>query len=351
MNIKWTYETCYQEALKYTAFKDFQKLSGGAYFAALRNKWLKNFTWLEKRRGPWTFEEIKKIINDNYILYSVDLEQKYPNVYAAACRNKWIKMLGLKHKYKTSKYTFEDAMKIALKYKYIKDFRAKNKSLYGVSVKNGWMDNFVWFERNLNPYVADRDCCYMYINEDKKIVYVGRTIHKEQRDYDHRTSHNSNVKKYFTKYGCEVPKPIYYMDCAQFPVEYGLMIEDKLVQWFKDNGWTVLNRAKTGIKCGAIGGIRKKWTKAKLDAAAEECNYDLTIFVNKYRSGYRAMRDMGYNPGFVLKKKPNGYWNNKERCEEAAKKCRNRGEFGQRYSMAYLHSKNNGWLEEFFPKK
>ena len=46
-------------------------------------------------------------------------------------------------------------------------------------------------------------------------------------------------------------------------------------------------------------------------------------------------------------KKPDGYWNNKERCEEVAKTCRNRSEFSKKYLSAYLYSKNNGWLNDF----
>lgn len=46
-------------------------------------------------------------------------------------------------------------------------------------------------------------------------------------------------------------------------------------------------------------------------------------------------------------KKPDGYWNNKERCEEAAKNCRNRREFSRKYLSAYNYSKNNKWLNDF----
>lgn len=53
-------------------------------------------------------------------------------------------------------------------------------------------------------------------------------------------------------------------------------------------------------------------------------------------------------------KKPDGYWNNKERCEEVAKTCRNRREFSYKFVSAYHHSKINGWLNDFdkyFDKK
>ena len=48
-----------------------------------------------------------------------------------------------------------------------------------------------------------------------------------------------------------------------------------------------------------------------------------------------------------LNRKPRNYWNNKERCEEAAKTCRNRAEFQDKYSAAFAQAKKSGWLEDF----
>lgn len=43
---KWTYIKTYKEAMKYKYPVDFKKNSPGAYAAACRNKWLKDYTWL-----------------------------------------------------------------------------------------------------------------------------------------------------------------------------------------------------------------------------------------------------------------------------------------------------------------
>ena len=50
---------------------------------------------------------------------------------------------------------------------------------------------------------------------------------------------------------------------------------------------------------------------------------------------------------FFIKHKPDGYWDNKEHCEEAAKTCRNRGNFQKKFSQAFKCSKENGWLKDF----
>lgn len=47
---KWTYNKCYKEAEKYKYPVDFKRGSSGAYAAACRNGWLKDYTWLIRRR-------------------------------------------------------------------------------------------------------------------------------------------------------------------------------------------------------------------------------------------------------------------------------------------------------------
>lgn len=50
-------------------------------------------------------------------------------------------------------------------------------------------------------------------------------------------------------------------------------------------------------------------------------------------------------PNFV-KRKPNGYWDNKDLCFQEAKKYRNLSEFGKKCYGAYKKSKENGWINE-----
>ena len=349
-NNVWTYEKAKAEAAKYKSTKDFRTKSPLAYNAAVRMKWIKECVWLKKANHSWTYEEIKKIIQDNNIIYSVDLEHQFLNAYATAVRHKWLKKLGLKHKLH-SPYTYKEAYKVAKRYKTVKDFRSDNEALYIRCTKNKWIDTFDWLARDTSCYAADKDCCYMYLNEDLKIVYVGRTIHPLTRYLDHKNGRNSKVKQYFNEYGVELPEPIYYMNGAKFPVNYGLMIEDKLVKWFKENRWTVLNKAKTGTRSGALGGARKKWTEARIRKAAEECNFDYTVFSQKYGRAYSVYIKKNYSIPFIQRKRPNKYWNSKENCIEAASKCKNRAQFSKKYSQAYKISKDNGWLYEFFGKK
>ena len=66
---KWTYENCVKESKKYTYLSEFMINSASAYTTACHNKWLKDFTWLLRKRMPpnyWTeekcYNEAKKYI-------------------------------------------------------------------------------------------------------------------------------------------------------------------------------------------------------------------------------------------------------------------------------------------------
>lgn len=56
---KWNYETCYQEALRYTSRNSFKKGCGSAYTKALNKKWINDYTWFIqtiKPNGYWSYE-------------------------------------------------------------------------------------------------------------------------------------------------------------------------------------------------------------------------------------------------------------------------------------------------------
>ena len=75
----WTEAKCYEEASRYSEMKSFRTQSEEAYNAALKHKWLKNYTWLsykidvskpKKKRQSYTQDEIieklRSIFGDRY---------------------------------------------------------------------------------------------------------------------------------------------------------------------------------------------------------------------------------------------------------------------------------------------
>ena len=61
--VKWTKETTYEEARKYSTMRDFRENSAGAYSAASKHRWLKDYIWLEKETTePYTFKYFAEVV-------------------------------------------------------------------------------------------------------------------------------------------------------------------------------------------------------------------------------------------------------------------------------------------------
>lgn len=100
---KHTYETCYNEAKKYTTMLDFYNLGKGSYIVAYREGWIKDYYWLErdrKERGYWN---------------------NYENCYNEA-----------------------------LKYTTRVEFRYNSSRAYYSSLNHKWIDDFTWLKRTKN---------------------------------------------------------------------------------------------------------------------------------------------------------------------------------------------------------
>lgn len=89
--VKWNYERCKEESLKYKTRPEFYKKSSGAYRAAKKNGWLDDYIWLKKTYGIWTYD---------------------------TC--------------------LQESLKYTSRWK----FRLGSSGAYGVSWRNGWLDEF-----------------------------------------------------------------------------------------------------------------------------------------------------------------------------------------------------------------
>ena len=148
---KWTEKTCYQEAQKYERRGDFAKLSPGAYEVARRNGWLDNYFWfkeIQKPNGYW---------NNYDNCYNAALQCKnkseFSNKFNRACviakQNNWIKdytWLNKKRQAHNKKWDYDSTFKEAQKYKSRTEFKRNANGAYHVARANGWLDLYVWFE-------------------------------------------------------------------------------------------------------------------------------------------------------------------------------------------------------------
>lgn len=297
---KLSYENCYNRAKKFQTIKDFCKQDHSAYQKALREGWITDFTWLS---------------------YS-----QLPSGY----------------------WTYETCYEEAKKYTTLSDYVKNAIGAYVKSVKNGWNKDYTWLKRaeisTKNEYVI-----YMYENTEKKSVYVGLTKdlkrrHKQHHDGEkkHGVMVYDNVHKYFESIGEEVPEPIIlqsdiYANEAQ---EY----EQFYIEYFKDEGLNVINKAKGG----SLGGGGKLWTKETCHK--EALKYKTKVEFRKNALGaFVAAKKNGWIDDYTwleTTQKPSGYWIY-ERCYNEALKYQTLRDFIKNGGGAYGAAKRNGWLEDF----
>lgn len=211
----WTYDRCKKEALKYKSRTDFKLNSGSAYTISNRNKWTNNicdhmFSPINPS-GYWNFERCK--------------------------------VEALKHKTKTS-------------------FEKKSKGAYMASKRNGWYKDITEHMEYL-PGISKRMIyCFEFSNN---YVYVGLTCNLNRRISQHLNDEKSSVFKHIKKTGSKyVLKKL---------TEYVLTSEAKeneeyFLQKYLNEGWSVLNKAKTG----GVGVNTLIWDYEKCKEAASKFN-------------------------------------------------------------------------------
>lgn len=139
----WNYDTCITEARKYTCVSDFRKNSGGAYKAAWKNGWLKDYTFFQNPSLKWDhdacYAEAKKYE------YRQDFKNNSGGAYNSAKSNGWLsEYTWLKTKIKPKNYwTREHCLAEARKYKSYHDFHSS--VAYQKAMNEGWLEDYSWF--------------------------------------------------------------------------------------------------------------------------------------------------------------------------------------------------------------
>ena len=142
----WTKERCYEEALKYSHRKEFQRGSGSAYSAAIRHGWLDDICEHMKLttmpRGYWTkqrcFEEARKYDSQK------EFQEKAGGAFTALKRNGCLKeacahMEADKHM--PGYWTKEKCREEAKKYSTKSAFRKGCQGAYSAAWTNAWIDD------------------------------------------------------------------------------------------------------------------------------------------------------------------------------------------------------------------
>ena len=190
------------------------------------------------------------------------------------------------------KWNKETCEQEARKYEYIFDFRTKSSGACNVAQRNGWLDDYVWLKKlPQKPNDYDKNTKYIYAYEfvEQNAVYVGLTNSMIKRDWQHRNSKDSSVNRFAVNNKRDIPTPQKLEE--NVPIHESGKREKHWVNYYKEQGWIILNRAKTGERESSIGIYYPiKWNKKAIREKAKECDYNLTLFAAQYPGAYEAIQ-------------------------------------------------------------
>ena len=400
---KWTYDTCYKEAQKYKTKVELEKNNGTVYNLAQKNNWMKDYTWFEETRKPngyWTkercFEAAKECKTRS------EFQKTHKSAYSYANKNGWLKdYTWFEEKCKPNGYwkDYDNCYNEAKKYNTRSEFEKGCGAAYNSARINGWIDDYVWLERKINPYRDGGDNVYAYFFNDLNAVYVGRTIDPKGRNIQHNKKENCTVLRFANKNNVSVPEMTILK--SGLTVNEGKEKEDYYRKKYEKEGWNVINIAKTGIQSGSVGSLsngkwnhkscykealkystlkdfRKNsqsaynsantngwlkeytwlerqihkigyWTFERCLKEAQKYN-TRSEFEKGNGSAYTTARKNGWLNNYTWFeeiKKQNGYWNNYDNCYNAAKECTKRSEFKKKYYQGWYESLKNGWINDY----
>ena len=252
----WTYEKCKDEALKYYRRVDFHKNSSGAYTIAYRNEWLneicQHMVILSKPTNYW-FENKDKC-QEEALKYTrrVDFNQSSYGAYNAAYLSNWLDEI-CSHMDEIRKpnnfWNFDKCFDEAKKYSDKKSFLKNSHGAYESARLHGWLDKIC--EHMIPIGSKYKRLIYSFEFPDKS-VYVGLTYNSEKRYYNHiiNTKTYSTVRNYMIETNLT---PEYRLLTDYVDVGLAIKLEDEYLKKYKNDGWAILNKIKTG----GIGGTKR----------------------------------------------------------------------------------------------
>lgn len=340
----WTKEQCYKEAKKYKYLVEFRHESASAYTIARRENWLDSYTWLIKKKKNWKYSECYELAKK----YSRRSEYKNgcPSAYVASLENEWIDdYTWFQEKPRNKYWTQERCYEEAQKYKTKKEF-ASNSSAYSIACRNGWISDYTWLNDSRIDIIKDRiDCVYSYYFKETHTIYIGRTINRKDRDYQHIFQNDrDSVARYAQEIGCSVPPMIVLED--SLTLKEGQAQEEFWLSYYKDQGFNILNKGAVGVGRSSLGSIGLgKWTKNKCFEEAKKYSTK-TEFKEGNGSAYSAARKKGWlNEYTWLDDSYHIY--TEEECWQIAKTCVYKKELITKHPGIYGAAKRRGWLKDY----
>ncbi len=268
--------------------------------------------------------------------HRTDLRDDNPSVYRTIHKNGWLELF-LHMIQKGRIYTYENCEKEALKFDDRKKFTKESPAYLWAIYRHKWHELLSHIPISGNKY---KRMIYVYEFSDK-FCYVGLTYNLNNRHNRHLNDERSGVYKHI-----KICKSYNLIEKSGYiHINKATKLESKIIKEYKDNNWNILN----GAKAGALGGNILKWTKEECVKEALKHNQK-SKFKEKSPSAYNSARKNNWLDEICshmeIIKLPNGHWNDKENCKNKSLEYDVLLDFTQNEKSCYGAILSNGWLDE-----
>lgn len=346
---KWTKEAVFEEARRYEYRSDFRDNSGSAYNVARKNNWLDEMDWFKvydfRQVRKWTKEEV---FNFSKQFHSrSEFQDANSRAYQVAHSNNWLEEMPWIEQLRKDKWSREEVFEESKKYSSRGQFVSSCSSAYSVALRNGWLQEMPWLGTP-KKYDSHLYCVYAYEDNLSKVAYVGLTLNPEERHASHSTGLRRGVRafspvfNYFTNLNTPVPNPIYLE--TNLTATEARALEDYWFHRYEEDGYSMLNKGKTGKQSGSLGSASKTWTYQRVIEESKKYKTK-TEFATNCSGAYNAARRRGWLAEMTWLEAGKVVWT-KETVFKESRKYKTKKDFAKGSSGAYDCAHRNGWLPE-----
>ena len=213
----------------------------------------------------------------------------------------------------------------AQKYETKKEFLVNSKCFYSASYKYGWLNDICSHMKGLGNRLFR--CVYVYEFPDNS-AYVGLTYNLTRRNNARKQQSNDAVTKYINETNLQ---PNLKQLSQYIYVDVAIVLENDIIEFYRDNNWKILNRAMGG----AIGSVNKFWTKELCHIEAIKYNTRGEFYFNNNKA-YTAAQRYGWLDDICQHMYIKIKHRTVESCRNEALKYETRYEFGLNNKSAYI---------------
>lgn len=232
-------------------------------------------------------------------------------------------------------WTLERCKEDALRFKNTRDWRKNSGGGHSAAQKRGWLKICCTHMRRLGSRFFR--ALYAFEHPDKS-VYVGLTLDYDARYSEHMRRNKILIEK--RKMGGQI--------FVRFEIYYHKNVagqkEEELIEKYRSDGWTILNKSKAG----ALGGNSIKWTFKACMADAQKYEY-IWDWERESRGAHHAAQRNGWlskcRKHMKELTKPKKFYTKAE-CKRIARKYERREEWRNNHPYSWGKARAMGWLDE-----